>query len=521
MKKAFIKIGLSIVKLLKTIWTFLKRVPGIVWRFIKRIPGYLLAGLKWVVYKLPVLAYRGFLWLMLSIGKLILYILMVFIYIPIRFMIRVIGYIFLFVPKTIYKIFLWISLFWNSMIDLFDRMSHSNDYDGRSELGRSIDAYLHLRTDGNSLSKIVAFPIFIVYLPLRLLFYILGFILKYLFIAIKGFFMIFRFREGSGCPVKLAKFGNNYHKFFSYLTASHRYKGKNKIAKHLDKTLMGRRTMPIYIELLTFMLLVLFFLPFALVILNATKTANEIIANPIAFAADSHTFFNNLTRILTSTTVKYWDSFLNSLIITSASLITIGIFSGMAAWVLVRTKKSYSRIIFILFLSGMVIPFQVVMLPLVRLMEVITTNTGLAMKDTYHGAILVYIGFGAPLSVFMLHGFIKSIPMDIEEAAIIDGCSKSQLFFKIILPILKPIFVTLLVLNGLWIWNDYLLPSLVIGVTGDVRTLPLAVANLAGAYVRQWDLLLTSVLLAAVPVVILFLFAQKHIIRGMTSGAIK
>ncbi len=277
----------------------------------------------------------------------------------------------------------------------------------------------------------------------------------------------------------------------------------------------------IIIEIFAFLLLVLFFLPFALVILNATKTAVEITTDPLACAKDAGTFWKNITNIMTSEQIRYWNSFLNSIIITSGSLIAIGIFSGMAAWVLVRTKKRYSHIIFVIFLSGMVIPFQVVMLPLVRLLEAISVNVGIPMKDTYYGVILIYVGFGAPLSVFMFHGFIKSIPMDIEEAAIIDGCSRSQLFFRIILPILKPIFVTLLVLNGLWIWNDYLLPLLVIGMSGDVRTLPLAVANLAGAYIRQWDLLLTSVLLAAIPVVVLFLFAQKFIIKGMTSGAIK
>jgi raffinose/stachyose/melibiose transport system permease protein len=193
----------------------------------------------------------------------------------------------------------------------------------------------------------------------------------------------------------------------------------------------------------------------------------------------------------------------------------------MAAWVLVRTKTKYSFLIFMLFVSGMVIPFQVVMLPLVRLLELMRSATGIPFKDTYHGIVLAYIGFGAPLSVFMFHGFIKSIPYEIEEAATIDGCTKPQIFFQIILPILKPIFVTLLVLNGMWIWNDYLLPVLVIGLGGNVQTLPVAVANLAGTYVREWDLILTSVLMAATPVVILFLFAQKHIIQGMTSGAIK
>ncbi len=111
--------------------------------------------------------------------------------------------------------------------------------------------------------------------------------------------------------------------------------------------------------------------------------------------------------------------------------------------------------------------------------------------------------------------------MDIEEAAIIDGCTKAQVFFKIILPILKPIFVTLLVLNGMWIWNDYLLPILVLGTGGDIQTLPLTVSMLAGNYNKEWSLILTGVLMAAAPVVILFLFAQKHIIKGMTSGAIK
>ncbi|MCK5732064.1 MAG: carbohydrate ABC transporter permease [Tenericutes bacterium] len=271
---------------------------------------------------------------------------------------------------------------------------------------------------------------------------------------------------------------------------------------------------------MTFVLIIVFFMPFVLVIMNSAKTAVQIVENPLA-GGSMATFIKNLTTILTRDDIRYWNSFFNSLIITSGSLIAIGVFSGMAAWVLVRTKKLYSRLIFVLFLSGMVIPFQVVMLPLVRLLDIVSTTIGIPMKDTFHGAILVYVGFGAPLSVFMFHGFIKSVPIDIEEAAIIDGCSRPQLFFRVILPILKPIFVTLLVLNGLWIWNDYLLPSLVIGMTGDVRTLPLAVANLAGAYVRQWDLLLTSVLLAAVPVVILFLFAQKYIIKGMTSGAIK
>lgn len=278
----------------------------------------------------------------------------------------------------------------------------------------------------------------------------------------------------------------------------------------------------IALEIFAAALLLVVFFPFFLVVVNAAKSISDILTNPIGFdGATFAKFFSNIKEILESSDVKYLNSFMNSAIITTLSLLAIGICSGMAAWVLVRTKTKYSALIFLLFISGMVIPFQIVMLPLVRHMENITAFTGIPLRDTYWGVVLVYIGFGSPLSIFMFHGFIKSVPLDIEEAAIIDGCSKPQVFFHIILPILKPIFVTLLVLNGMWIWNDYLLPLLAIGKNGDVRTLPLAVANLAGSYVKQWDLILTSVLLTAIPVVILFLFAQKHIISGMTSGAIK
>ena len=277
----------------------------------------------------------------------------------------------------------------------------------------------------------------------------------------------------------------------------------------------------VVLELLTFLLLVAFAFPFYIVLINAAKSAGQIFADPLGLPVTFGQIFVNINLILTNPSIRYLNSFMNSIIITTSSLLAIGLFSSMAAWVLVRTKTKYSFLIFMLFVSGMVIPFQVVMLPLVRLLELMRITTGIPFKDTYHGIVLAYIGFGAPLSVFMFHGFIKSIPYEIEEAATIDGCTKSQIFFQIILPILKPIFVTLLVLNGMWIWNDYLLPVLVIGLGGNVQTLPVAVANLAGTYVREWDLILTSVLMAATPVVILFLFAQKHIIQGMTSGAIK
>ena len=277
------------------------------------------------------------------------------------------------------------------------------------------------------------------------------------------------------------------------------------------------------VEIISIVLLILFFMPIIIVLINVGKADNNaIILDPLGFPQNYFTnFINNIERILTHRQIRYFSSFGYSLLITSLSLFAIGIFSSMAAWVLVRTKTKYSKLIFFLFLSGLVIPFQVVMLPLVRLLQDITNITGLQMKETVHGIVLTYIGFGAPLSVFMFYGFIKSVPLEIEEAAIIDGCSHRQVFFRVVFPILKPIFVTMLVLNGLWIWNDYLLPVLVLGVKNPVQTLPLSVGVLAGLYTKDWPLILTQVILAAVPLLILFLFVQKHIIKGMTSGAIK
>lgn len=276
-------------------------------------------------------------------------------------------------------------------------------------------------------------------------------------------------------------------------------------------------------EIVSALILILFFMPIIIVLINVGKADNNaIILDPLGFPQNYlSNFLNNIERILTHRQIRYFSSFGYSLLITSLSLTAIGIFSSMAAWVLVRTKTKYSKAIFFLFLSGLVIPFQVVMLPLVRLLQDITNITGITMKETVHGIVLAYIGFGAPLSVFMFYGFIKSVPLEIEEAAIIDGCNQSQVFFRVVFPILKPIFVTMLVLNGLWIWNDYLLPVLVLGVKNPVQTLPLSVGVLAGLYTKDWPLILTQVILAAIPLLILFLFVQKHIIKGMTSGAIK
>ncbi len=284
---------------------------------------------------------------------------------------------------------------------------------------------------------------------------------------------------------------------------------------------MNKKHSLIVLEILTALLFVIFMIPFAMVVINSAKTAAEIIASPIGLPNSWMQLFVNIKTIFTNDTVNYIHSFASSIIITAASLLLIALTSAMAAWVLVRNKSKVSTIIFMIFVAAMVIPFQVVMFPLLTWFRTVSTFSHIPLLMTYQGIILAYVGFGASLSIFMFHGFIKGIPLELEEAATIDGCSRPQIFFQIVLPILKPIFVTVVILNGIWIWNDYLLPLLVLGSGGEIQTLPLAVASFVGSYVKKWDLILTSALMAMLPAIVLFLFAQKQIVRGMVEGSIK
>lgn len=169
----------------------------------------------------------------------------------------------------------------------------------------------------------------------------------------------------------------------------------------------------------------------------------------------------------------------------------------------------------------MIIPFQVVMLPLISTFRDAGNFLGISMLQSYPGIIFAYLGFGGAMTVFILTGFIKGIPYELEEAAAIDGCSPEGTFFKIVFPLLKPVEVTVTILNGMWIRNDYLLPSMMLGQNGKIKTLPVAVQAFVGSYVKQWDLILSAALLAMLPMIILFLLAQKQIMSGMVEGAIK
>jgi raffinose/stachyose/melibiose transport system permease protein len=282
-----------------------------------------------------------------------------------------------------------------------------------------------------------------------------------------------------------------------------------------------RKRESLILEILTALLFILFLLPFAIVLINSAKDAFTVTDTPMSLPDDWLQLFRNIADIWTSPNVQYRSSFMTSVVITIGSLAAITFFSSQAAWVLVRTKSKLSNFIFIMFVAAMVIPFQIVMFPLLSWFRVVYQVVGIKLLRTVGGMILSYLGFGMSLSIFMYHGFIKSIPYELEEAANIDGASRIGTFYRIVYPILKPIHATVLVLNGIWIWNDYLLPLLVLGKGNRVMTIPLAVSNFAGAYVKQWDLILTSILMAMIPVIIFFLFAQKSIIKGMVQGSIK
>ena len=263
--------------------------------------------------------------------------------------------------------------------------------------------------------------------------------------------------------------------------------------------------------------------PFYLVVMNAFKKQTDIVADPVRFRGVSFAqLFKNLNSVIHNSNFNFWYAFGTSTVITIVSLILLILFGSMAAWVISRNhKKAWATAIYMVFIASMIIPFQVVMLPLVSTFRDVGKFIGISMLQSVQGIVFAYLGFGGAMTVFILTGFIKGIPYELEEAAAIDGCSPEGTFFKIIFPLLRPTITTVTILNGMWIWNDYLLPSLMLGQNGKVKTLPVAVQAFVGSYVKQWDLILSAALLAILPMIIVFLIGQKQIMSGMVEGAVK
>lgn len=264
------------------------------------------------------------------------------------------------------------------------------------------------------------------------------------------------------------------------------------------------------LEILGILLAVLFLVPFYFVIVNSMKSFGEILINSANLPTSLN--FMNYTKVWSI--MKFPQVFMNSLLVTVFSNIGLVIISSMAAYRLVRSPSKFNNLIFLAFVAAMVIPFQSIMIPLVRV------GSQIGIMDSIPGLVICYFGFGVSLNVFLYHGFIKSIPIEVEESARVDGCSPYGVFWKIVFPLLKPMTVTVVLLNSLWIWNDFLLPMLVLS-SPDLRTIPLATFSFFGQYTKQWDLALAALVLGVLPIVIFFLAMQKHIIEGITAGSVK
>lgn len=261
------------------------------------------------------------------------------------------------------------------------------------------------------------------------------------------------------------------------------------------------------------LLSVVFLFPIFLVLMNSFKSRFNIINDPFSLP-NSETFVGLENYIQGIESSGIVDAFFRTLLITVGSVLVIVVFTSMTAWYIVRVKKRYTNALYYLFLFSMIVPFQMVMFT----MTSVCTKLGL---NSIIGIIPVYLGFGSGLSVFMFSGFIKGLPREIEEAAMIDGCSPIKTFFLVVFPILKPTSITVAILNAMWIWNDFLLPYLLLGSKNKTLSVAIQLA-MQGAYGSiNWGGFMAMLVLAIIPIIIFYLLCQKYIIEGVVDGAVK
>jgi len=258
----------------------------------------------------------------------------------------------------------------------------------------------------------------------------------------------------------------------------------------------------------------IFLTPICFIVLNSFK--GKLYISDAPFAMPTEETFSGLTNYINGIEkTNFFAAFGWSLFITVFSIIAISIFASMTAYYLTRVKTKMTKLLYYMFTFSMIIPFQMVMLSMVRLANGAHLNNPVGM-------VVLYLGFGGGLSVFMFCGFVKSIPLEIEEAAMIDGCNPLQTYFRIVMPILKPTAISVSILNAMWIWNDFLLPYLVIGVATDYKTIPVVVQYLIGSYgSRDMGAMMALLVLSIIPIIIFYLFCQKYIIEGVVAGAVK
>lgn len=250
--------------------------------------------------------------------------------------------------------------------------------------------------------------------------------------------------------------------------------------------------------------------PLLMALMNSFKTNGELLTNVMAWPEKLQ--FNNYTR--TFDKMNYLRSLANTIFLSGLSVTLMILVSALAGWKLCRTKTKLSSLVLMFFIFSMLIPFSSIMIPLYRLALIMD------LKNSLIGLSFIYAGLGVSMAIFLYHGFVKSIPIELEEAAAIDGCNALQTFFYVVFPMLKPITVTIAITNILWIWNDFLLPLIIIS-DSKKYTLLLSTNTLFGQYSSDWTAILSALILAALPVIVFYSFFQKNILKGISDGALK
>lgn len=261
------------------------------------------------------------------------------------------------------------------------------------------------------------------------------------------------------------------------------------------------------------LLSIVYVMPILIVVMNSFK--KKAFINKYPFKLGTGRMFVGLENYIEGIKkINFFQAFGYSLFITVCSVAVIILCTSMCAWYITRVKTGFTKTFYMLCLFSMIVPFQMVMFTLSKLANMLHLSNPV-------GIILVYLGFGAGLAVFMFTGFVKSIPLEIEEAAMIDGCTPIQTFFDVVFPILKPTAITVAILQAMWIWNDYLLPYLVLDIK-RFKTIPIAIQYLKGGYGSiDWGAMMAMLVLAIIPIIVFYMVCQKHIIEGVVAGAVK
>ena len=281
------------------------------------------------------------------------------------------------------------------------------------------------------------------------------------------------------------------------------------------RTLSKKKHGKTVLSIILAVICIIYVLPVVMVAINSFKVNTFVKTDTFGWpSGESFAGFDNFIKGMTFGNYPFWKSVLFSVVITLLSTALILLCTSMAAWFIARVNSRFCRAVYFLCVFSMVVPFQMVMFTLSKTADTLRLNTPWTIP-------IIYLGFGAGLAVFMFTGFVKSIPLEIEEAATIDGCGPLRTFFCVVVPMLKPTLVSVGILEIMWVWNDYLLPYLVLDIN-DYRTIPIHIQYLKGSYgTVDLGATMALILLSIIPVIIFYLTCQKHIIKGVAAGAVK